>query len=289
MVSVVIPAFNEEAVIGRCLRALLEGSQPGELEIIVACNGCRDRTAERARSFGAPVTVIEVPVASKVAALNAADELARSFPRFYVDADVVLPLSSLRAIVAEMKDFGVLLASPVARTNTSASSLPVRMFYNVWLSLSYNRFMVGTGVYALSRIGRARFGDFPEVISDDGFVRSRFREEERVAVEAAPVYVTAPATLRALVPVKVRSRLGGYELAERYPSRVPRQRMSPRAILSSLPRCWALPWMLLVYFGINLLVRIKACVEFRRIASFEWSRDHSSRGSTGDHSRSIVS
>ena len=47
-VSVIIPAHNEESVIGRCLAAMLEGAQPGELEIIVVCNGCSDRTGEKA-------------------------------------------------------------------------------------------------------------------------------------------------------------------------------------------------------------------------------------------------
>ena len=49
MVSFVIPAHNEEAVIGRCLTALLAGARRDELDIIVVCNGCTDRTAEVAR------------------------------------------------------------------------------------------------------------------------------------------------------------------------------------------------------------------------------------------------
>ena len=288
MVSVVIPAFNEEAVIGRCLRALLDGAEPGELEVIVACNGCHDRTAERARSFGPPVHVIEVPTASKVVALNAADVIATAFPRFYVDADVILPISSVRAIVAEMENPEVLLASPVARTDLAASSLPVRMFYGVWLSLPYNRFMVGTGVYAMSKIGRSRFLEFPDVIADDGYVRSQFRPRERVAVDTAPVFVTAPATLRTLLSVKERSRLGGYELADKYPSKLPRRPVSLGEIIVSFPKRWALPWMLLVYFGVNVVVRTRARLRFRRFASFQWSRDDTSRESAVDGGSSIV-
>ena len=286
--SIVIPAYNEEEVIGRCLRALLDDARPGELEIIVACNGCRDRTAEVARHFGPPVRVIEVPAASKVVALNAADAVATAFPRFYVDADVVLPLSSVRSIVAVMKNPTILLASPVACTDTSFGSPTVRAFYNIWLSLPYNRFMVGTGVYAMSKIGRARFGQFPDVISDDGFVRSRFRESERVAVENAPVHVTAPAVLRDLISVKVRSRLGGYELAEKYPATVSRDAGSLRELAFSLPRHPALPWMLLVYLLVNLIVRARARMRFRRLESFQWNRDEASRKSAAAHSRSVA-
>ena len=43
MTSVVIAAHNEEAVIGRCLDALL--AEDGGLDITVVANGCGDRTA----------------------------------------------------------------------------------------------------------------------------------------------------------------------------------------------------------------------------------------------------
>ena len=51
-ISVVIAAHNEEDVLGRCLDALLRGSRPTELEIVVVCNGCTDRTADVARGYG---------------------------------------------------------------------------------------------------------------------------------------------------------------------------------------------------------------------------------------------
>ena len=58
MISVIIPAHNEERVISRLLEALTLGHTPGELEIIVVCNGCSDDTAGVARGFGAPVQVL---------------------------------------------------------------------------------------------------------------------------------------------------------------------------------------------------------------------------------------
>ena len=58
--SVIIPAHNEEKVLGRCLDALLADSRPGEMEIVVAANGCTDRTVEIARGYCNPVRVVEV-------------------------------------------------------------------------------------------------------------------------------------------------------------------------------------------------------------------------------------
>src|ERR1700730_14723213 len=80
-VSVVIPSHNEEHVIGRCLQALTDGAQADELEIIVVCNGCSDRTAAIARTWPA-TTVVELSEVSKSAALNAGDLHATRFPRF---------------------------------------------------------------------------------------------------------------------------------------------------------------------------------------------------------------
>lgn len=54
--SVVIPAYNEEALIGDCLTSLTQQDFPGLAEIIVVDNGSQDRTAQIAQSYG--VTVI---------------------------------------------------------------------------------------------------------------------------------------------------------------------------------------------------------------------------------------
>ena len=85
MTSVIIPAHNEDTVIGRLLqgltRAETEAQRADSLDIVVVCNGCSDRTAEIARAFGEPVHVIETEVASKSHALRLGDEAARSFPR----------------------------------------------------------------------------------------------------------------------------------------------------------------------------------------------------------------
>lgn len=52
MVSVVIAAHNEEAVIGGCLDALLAQRTDTPLEVVVSANGCTDRTAEAAEARG---------------------------------------------------------------------------------------------------------------------------------------------------------------------------------------------------------------------------------------------
>lgn len=277
MISIIIPAYNEEQVIDRCLRSLLDGARPGELELIVACNGCTDRTSERARAFGPSVRVIEIERASKTAALNAADSVATGFPRIYVDADVVLPLGSVRKIATSLQRNGALLASPVAITETAHSSAPVRAFYDVFMRLPYNKVMVGTGVYALSKQGRERFGEFPSIISDDGYVRSRFAPHERIAVEDAAVKVYAPRTFSDCIRIKTRSRLGLYQLRSAYPHQDNADPKRPLAILRSLPWGIGLPWRVGVYLVVNVLTRVRAKRLLNNLESYDWQRDDASR------------
>ena len=140
------------------------------------------------------------------------------FPRFYVDADVMLPLASIRRIAARFADGDALAAAPVMNLDLRGSSLAVRAYYRVWARLPYVREgMIGVGVYALSDEGRRRFGEFPDVIADDGYVRMLFGSDERIRVDDAPVRVYAPERLSDLVRIKTRSRLGRYELQAALP------------------------------------------------------------------------
>ncbi|MBQ9208234.1 MAG: glycosyltransferase [Oscillospiraceae bacterium] len=56
-ISVIIPAHNEEKYVARCIRSVRAAAKRygGEVEIIVVCNRCIDRTAEIAEKCGARV------------------------------------------------------------------------------------------------------------------------------------------------------------------------------------------------------------------------------------------
>lgn len=285
MLSIIIPAHNEETVIARGLQAIVTGAQPNELEVIVACNGCTDRTAEIARGFGPPVRVIEIAHASKVAALNAADELATGFPRFYVDADVVLDLASIRAMARVLERGDALLAAPTLRMDLSHTTWPVRAYYRVWTSLPYNQVMVGTGAYGLSRAGRARFGRFPNLIADDGFVRFSFSPAERVRVDGAFSWVDPPRSLTGLIKIKTRTRLGFYQHRR---TRCNRRGDEPKSVIALLR--WLLansgmwPW-LPCYAAFSLFVRLRAAWYSCAVRAFHWERDDTRVVSTQSPSR----
>jgi len=278
MLSLVIPAHNEALVIARCLESATAGARPEELDVVVVCNGCTDDTAAIARAFPFPSRIIETPVASKTLALNLADRIARGFPRFYLDADAVVTWPSICAVVEAMKSqAGLLAAAPKISVDVNGSSWPVRAFYQAWLELPYfHTGMIGSGLYVLSEAGRARFGDFPETLAEDSFVRLLFHLHERCTVTTAEFTIFAPSNLRNLIAIKTRGRVGGLQLAAQFPHLAAADRKPYLPALMRIlrqPRLWAgLP----VYFAITALTRIRARHRLQR-GDLHWDQDQSSR------------
>jgi cellulose synthase/poly-beta-1,6-N-acetylglucosamine synthase-like glycosyltransferase len=58
--TVLIPAHNEEALIGRCVRSVLASATSG-VDVLVVAHNCTDATAERAEVGGAHVLVLNDP------------------------------------------------------------------------------------------------------------------------------------------------------------------------------------------------------------------------------------
>jgi glycosyltransferase involved in cell wall biosynthesis len=210
--SVVIPAHNEAAVISRCLDSLLSGFKPGELDVIVACNGCTDATADIVRSSGHAVRVLEVEAASKPAALRAAEKELSTFPRIYLDADVVLPAAAARQVLEQLRTGSALAARPPINYDTERSSHLVRSYYRARIRVpSVMSRIWGAGMYGLSAAGRARFGDYPDVVADDLFVDQHFDSGEIAIVNTPPVVVKAPRQTADLLRILRRTYQGNTE------------------------------------------------------------------------------
>lgn len=280
MITVIIPAHNESAVIGRTLESMLAGQLPGELDVIVACNGCNDDTADVTRRFSPTVRVIETPVPSKIGALNLGDRAAIEFPRIYVDADISLTIEDLRKLARELGRGRVFAAAPRPRFDCSGCSWPVRAYYDIHQRLPASREGIGgSGVYAMSEAGRRRFGEFPNVVADDGFVRIQFAPSERRTLADCHAVVRAPKKMRDLLAIKTRSQFGTAELRWLYPALFRKNiGVTNRAALKSMcvtPSLWP---KLAVYAFVKLIVRSRARKRLRNSpVGMTWDRDETSR------------
>jgi glycosyltransferase involved in cell wall biosynthesis len=104
LVSVVVPAYAEQDVIAariQNLRAL--DYPPDRLELIVACDGSPDRTADRAREAGADL-VLELPRGGKIRAQDAGVERAHGDIVAFSDANVTWEPDALTRLVAPFAD-----------------------------------------------------------------------------------------------------------------------------------------------------------------------------------------
>jgi hypothetical protein len=275
--SIVIPAHNEQQVIGRLLHALLHDALPGEFDIIVVCNGCTDSTADVAKSFGWDIRVLQTPAPSKGAALRLGDDHARTFPRVYVDADIVVTAQSMRALIEATSSSGALAAAPRREVPMDDVSWGVRAYYRVWLALPYvEDGLFGRGIVAVSATGHARVHELPALMSDDLAISQAFARSERIIVRQAQAIVRPPRTMAALLKRKKRSIIGNTQLEREGLTRMDARtsmhdlmalaRRSPRSIPD-----------IVLFLGVAVAGRISSRRQLRQGDFVTWHRDETSR------------
>jgi cellulose synthase/poly-beta-1,6-N-acetylglucosamine synthase-like glycosyltransferase len=99
--TVLVPAHNEEALIGRCVRSVLASAGSG-VDVLVVAHNCADATAVRAEAEGAHVLVLNDPgQTGKGCALRfgfAATLAGSSHGVLVVDADSVIDLGLIERV-----------------------------------------------------------------------------------------------------------------------------------------------------------------------------------------------
>jgi peptidoglycan-N-acetylglucosamine deacetylase len=101
MISIVIPALNEEKLLPNCLKSLRNQEYRGDFEIIVVDNGSTDSTADIARNFGARVIRADKEKSVFYARQAGADE-ARGDIIAQADADSIYPKDWLKKIAERL-------------------------------------------------------------------------------------------------------------------------------------------------------------------------------------------
>ncbi len=262
MISVLIPANNEEDYIGVCLEALLAQETGRSIEVIVAANACTDTTLDIARSYedrfakkGWAFRTLDIKEGGKPNALNRADAVARGDMRVYLDADVVMskPLLEQLAQVLDqdMPTYasGRLIVAPTKNWVT-------RAYGRIWTHLPFMTHGVpGAGLFAVNAAGRARWNEFPNIISDDTYVRLQFAPHERIGVEAEYEWPLVEG-LPALTRVRSRQDHGVAEVARLWPEAMKNEGKRPLASTKIAMIGLRDPLGLVIYTMVSLLVRI---------------------------------
>lgn len=272
--SIIIPAHNEAAVIGRTLSQVAPLTDVG-VEVIVAANGCTDETVAIASQYN--VIVLDIPTPSKTNALNVADGVATLWPRLYLDADIQISATAIRLLFERLSRGDVLGARPAFRYDTSGAEPIVRSFYRARRRIpASSRGLWGAGAYALSERGHDRLGSFPNIIADDLYVDQLFDRSEIAFVSSPPVEVTTPKTLEGLQAILSRTYRGQAQLASNHKNGLDHGGGTARTV-RELIRTIRGPKSLLdagIYAALVVQGRLRA-----RGAQVTWERDESSRQS----------
>ncbi|OGZ01269.1 MAG: glycosyl transferase family 2 [Candidatus Liptonbacteria bacterium RIFCSPLOWO2_01_FULL_56_20] len=174
--SFVIPAYNEEAYIGKCLGSIereLRGARY-DAEVIVVNNASTDRTKTIAKGF-AGVRIVDEPTKGIVWARRAGLRAAAGELIANIDADAVLPRGWLANVLREFEKNPALicLSGPHVYYDLSKSA---RFFVAVFYGLGFlfyllNRFvlrigsLVQGGNFVVKRWALERIGGYDTTIN----------------------------------------------------------------------------------------------------------------------------
>lgn len=279
VISILIPANDEAAVIESCLRSLLSEACAGEFEVLVVCNGCTDDTASIVRRFAnesrqaIDLTVVEIDEASKIEALNTGLASMSGDAVIVLDADVLLPTANARSVAALLAAPKIRASSTAIKLDVDGASLLSRSYHRFWVQLpSIAGGLAGRGVYALDAEGLSRLGRFPSITADDQYVNLLFKPSERRIAEGEST-VTVAQTARDIIRRKTRVFAGNAELRKLTEQQPDAGSGSWRDVVRAKP---AAAIDLPAYLLLNVVAKFLA----RRQVSSEqigWNRDTSSR------------
>ena len=183
--TVIVPTFNEEAVIAATLRRAVAALAPHELIVADACSA--DGTAARARPY-ANVLALDM---TRGAALNRAATIATGDVLLFLHADTLLPMGAAAAIAGALQEADVIGGAFRLRLD-HPGRLAALVAYNVNLRSSLLKTFFGDQAMFVRREVFARAGGFKDwSVMEDLEIIARLRRHGRLALLDEEVVTSA--------------------------------------------------------------------------------------------------
>lgn len=139
-VSVVIPAYNEEKIIKKCLDSLISQSEKPD-EIIVVNNNCSDKTIDIAKKYNG-VIIIKESRQGIIFSRNTGFDVAKGDIIARSDADTILPSDWIKNIkLSFSKDKNIIAVSNPVFIHDYGFSKKLAFLYYLYLFIP--RLMIG--------------------------------------------------------------------------------------------------------------------------------------------------
>lgn len=278
--SVVVPAYNESAVIEHTLSYLLADGRLVSTEVLVICNGCSDDTASLVSAFTQSnidlltdrkltIEVVETEVASKTNAINIGIERASGEYIILLDADIHVSGATLISLMQNLIETGKDLLSPSVSFDYEYASFWVREYYKVASTSSYNKRYRFSNVIAMSKVGVKCLGPLPEVIADDEYLRRQFKQEQVSICEELNFCFACPTNARDLLSILTRIQRGNYQLAQLGV----KDHMEMEKVKVSAPSFSSF----FIFSAFKLLSKLHALWQLKTGKAIVWEKDNSSR------------
>ncbi len=136
MISIVIPALNEEEFLEDCIWSIRNQNYSGEYEIIVMDNGSDDRTQEIAREHADKLYIepeMSLPELRNEGIRKSEGEIIAS-----TDADCLMDENWLKEAEKSLKNGNVLVTGPITSIKDTELFQVLLYLYNIWLQISMN-------------------------------------------------------------------------------------------------------------------------------------------------------
>ncbi|MEV6331779.1 glycosyltransferase [Streptomyces sp. NPDC051909] len=209
-VSVIVPAYNEEAGIEATIRSLLASTHE-YVQIVVVDDGSTDRTFEIAESVEDPrVMVVRQPNAGKAAALNTGIGWARFDIIVMIDGDTVFEPDAVQRLIQPLADPRVGAVSGNTKVGNRQGVLGRWQHLEYVIGFNLDRRMydvlecmptVPGAIGAFRRDALARVGGVSEdtLAEDTDLTMALCRDGWRVVYEESAIaWTEAPSTVRQL-------------------------------------------------------------------------------------------
>jgi glycosyltransferase involved in cell wall biosynthesis len=182
MISVVIPAYNEEQVIEACLKAFMYQTTEQPFEVILVNNNSTDGMLEKAKTYAdkIPLKIIDEKKKGRGAARKAGFHAAQGNIILSTDADTIIPPHWIEQIASHFEDGSIIAVTGTGKiTDRSRASNALFNLLQPFTMRAY-RFTFGhywlTGFnFAITKEAYLKAGGFNETLNAQEDVELAFR------------------------------------------------------------------------------------------------------------------
>lgn len=263
-VTLIIPAYNEEAVIADKLDNCLALDYPRDLiEIMVVADGSTDRTCEIVRGYALRgVKLLHQPERrGKIAAMNRAAPFASSQALVFSDANAMLEPQAIRMLVANLADPKVACVGGEKRIRRAAS-VQAQGEGAYWRYEAYLKRLdskINTAIGAIGELFAIR-RELYQPMDDDLLIEDFVLTMKLVAKGWRVVYEPGAITWEEASPSlegewrrRVRMAAGGFQAIGRLKEMLnPLRGLAAIQYISHKVLRWLAPFFMLIAFAANL-------------------------------------